>query len=150
MTELLPSILLSAFFEGTVMSAGRGTKTPFQLYCTAKYKKKYFYVIPRSRAGAKYPKFKGKRCYGVDLSKKSIYSLRKESRLNLTYLQDAYNHYPDKKHFFSHRKFFDKLAGNNKLRKQIEAGMAEKEIRESWQKGLLKFKQIRKKYLLYP
>ena len=144
---LYPSL---AFFEGTVFSAGRGTKTPFQLYCADKYSNKHFSVTPRSRAGAQYPKFKGKRCYGVDLSKKSVNALRKESSLNLAYLQDAYANYPDKKHFFSHRKFFDKLAGNSQLRKQIEAGVSEKEIRKSWQKELSKFKKIRKKYLLYP
>ena len=100
---LYPSL---AFFEGTVFSAGRGTKTPFQLYCADKYSNKHFFVIPRSRAGAQYPKFKGKRCYGVDLSKKTVSSLRKEGHLNLAYLKDAYANYPDKKHFFSHRKVF--------------------------------------------
>jgi len=144
---LYPSL---AFFEGTVMSAGRGTKTPFQLYCADRYKKRDFYVVPRSRAGAKYPKFKGKRCYGVDLSKMNISKLRKKQQINLGYLQDAYTNYPDKKHFFSHRKFFDKLAGNSQLRKQIENHVSEKEIRKSWGKDLLKFKKIRKKYLLYP
>jgi len=144
---LYPSL---AFFEGTVMSAGRGTKTPFQLYCASKYVKKNFYVVPRSRAGAKYPKVKGKRCYGVDLSKMNISKLRKKQQIDLNYLQDAYANYPNKKHFFSHRKFFDKLAGNSQLRKQIENHVSEKEIRKSWQKDLLKFKAIRKKYLLYP
>ena len=144
---LYPSL---AFFEGTVISAGRGTKIPFQLYCADKYSDKGFYVVPRSRAGAKYPKFKGKRCYGVDLSKINISKLRKKQQINLGYLQDAYAKHSDKKHFFSHRKFFDKLAGNSQLRKQIEAGISEEEIRKSWQKDLLKFKAIRKKYLLYP
>ena len=62
---LYPSL---AFFEGTVISAGRGTKKPFQLYGAVKYQVKKFSFIPQSRAGAKYPKFKGRRCYGVDLS----------------------------------------------------------------------------------
>jgi uncharacterized protein YbbC (DUF1343 family) len=144
---LYPSL---AFFEGTVVSAGRGTKAPFQLYCADRYQKRDFYVVPRSRAGAKYPKFKGKRCYGVDLSKMNLSKLRKRHQIDLSYLQDAYTNYPDKKHFFSHRKFFDKLAGNSQLRKQIENHVSEKEIRKSWGKDLLKFKKIRKKYLLYP
>jgi uncharacterized protein YbbC (DUF1343 family) len=144
---LYPSL---AFFEGTVVSAGRGTKAPFQLYCADRYQKRDFYVVPRSRAGAKYPKFKGKRCYGVDLSKMNLSKLRKRHQIDLSYLQDAYTNYPDKKHFFSHRKFFNKLAGNSQLRKQIENHVLEKEIRKSWGKDLLKFKKIRKKYLLYP
>ena len=63
---LYPSL---AFFEGTVISAGRGTKKPFQLYGAPQYSVKKFSFVPKSRSGAKYPKFKGKRCYGVDLSK---------------------------------------------------------------------------------
>ena len=46
--------------------------------------------------------------------------------------------------------FFNKLAGNNELWKQIKAGKSEDEIRASWQPGLDAFKVIRKKYLLYP
>jgi len=64
--SLYPSL---TFFEGTVISAGRGTKKPFQLYCAEKYEIKKFFVIPKSRPGALSPKFKGKRCYGIDLSK---------------------------------------------------------------------------------
>ncbi len=144
---LYPSL---AFFEGTVFSAGRGTTIPFQLYCANSYTKKNFYVIPRSIAGATYPKFKGEHCYGIDLSQRRLSTLRKEQKLNLGYLQDAYANYPKKKRFFSHKKFFDKLTGSNRLRKQITAGISEKKIRKSWQKELSAFKKIRRKYLLYP
>jgi len=44
----------------------------------------------------------------------------------------------------------DKLAGTDKLRKQIEAGWSEEKIRESWEPELEKYRQTRKKYLLYP
>jgi len=144
---LYPSL---AFFEGTAISAGRGTRSPFQLYGAPKYTKKAFSFIPKSRAGAKYPKFKGKRCYGVDLSKRSVQSIRREKRLNLSYLLDAYAHYVDKKHFFLKSGFFELLAGTGTLRKQIKAGYSEKAIRKSWQKDLSRFKKIRRKYLLYP
>jgi len=46
--------------------------------------------------------------------------------------------------------YFDKLAGNSTLRKQITEGKTEEQIRASWQEDLLQFKSIRKKYLLYP
>ena len=144
---LYPSL---AFFEGTVISAGRGTKKPFQLYGAPKYKVKKFSFVPQSRPGAKYPKFKGKRCYGVDLSKTDFKKDRAEQKLNLNYLQDAYENSPNKKSFFLKNRFMDSLAGSDQLRKQIRSGDSEKTIRKSWEKDLEKFKQIRKRYLLYP
>ena len=144
---LYPSL---ALFEGTVISAGRGTKKPFQLYGAPKYKVKKFFFVPQSRPGAKYPKFKGKRCYGVDLSRADFKKEYEKQQLNLTYLQDAYAKYPNKKVFFLKNRFIDKLSGSDQLRKQIESGVSEKAIRKSWAKDLDSFKQIRKKYLLYP
>jgi uncharacterized protein YbbC (DUF1343 family) len=35
------------------------------------------------------------------------------------------------------------------LRKQIEAGKSEEEIRKSWEPALSRYKEMRKKYLLY-
>jgi len=144
---LYPSL---AFFEGTVISAGRGTKKPFQLYGAPKYKVKKFSFIPKSRPGANYPKFKGRKCYGVDLSKVNIQKIRAKQKLNLSYLQDAYGNYPDKKKFFLKNRFMDKLAGSDQLRLQIASGASEKTIRKSWEKDLEEFRHIRKKYLLYP
>jgi uncharacterized protein YbbC (DUF1343 family) len=144
---LYPSL---AFFEGTVISAGRGTKKPFQLYGAPKYEVKKFSFVPQSRPGAKYPKFKDKRCYGVDLSKTDFRKSRAKQRLNLSYLQDAYANSPDKKRFFLKNRFIDKLSGSDKLRKQIRSSASEEMIRKSWERDLEKFKQIRKKYLLYP
>ena len=45
--------------------------------------------------------------------------------------------------------FFTKLAGTKKLQQQIEKGVSESEIRASWKQGLEKFKEMRKKYLIY-
>jgi uncharacterized protein YbbC (DUF1343 family) len=46
--------------------------------------------------------------------------------------------------------YFVKLAGTDKLQKQIEAGVDKYTIRASWKKELEAFKKIRRKYLLYP
>jgi len=143
---LYPSL---ALFEGTVFSAGRGTTKPFELYGDPKYQNKSFSFIPKSRAGAKNPKYKNRVCYGVDLSKKSLKRIRAEGRINLSYLIDAYNRYPNRSHFFLKNRFIDKLSGSSRLRRDIESGLSEAEIRESWQVGLKKFKKIRKKYLIY-
>ena len=45
--------------------------------------------------------------------------------------------------------FFNKLAGNANLMEQLKEGKTATEIRASWQPGLIAFKKIRKKYLLY-
>ena len=145
--SLYPSL---AFFEGTVFSAGRGTNKPFQLYGAPGYSLKKFSFTPQSRPGAKYPKFKGKQCWGKDLSSRSVKSIRAEKRLNLSYLFDAYHHYPDKKRFFLKNHFIDRLAGSDLLRRQVLSGESEVQIRKSWQKDLTKFRKIRAKYLLYP
>jgi uncharacterized protein YbbC (DUF1343 family) len=96
--------------------------------------------------GAKHPKHEGKICYGVDL--RSTY-MDMSRGINLEYLMDAYKNFPYKHKFFLKNRFFDKLAGSDKLRKQIEAGMSPKQIKSSWEKGLNEFKRIRENYLIY-
>ena len=71
-----------------------------------------------------------------------------KGRINLSWLIMAFNDLGSKPDFFND--YFDKLAGNSELRKQIMEGLSEIEIRKSWEPGLLKFREIRKKYLLYP
>jgi uncharacterized protein YbbC (DUF1343 family) len=144
---LYPSL---AFFEGTVFSAGRGTTKPFELYGHPNYRSKKFSFVPKSRVGAKYPKFQNKKCYGIDLSQKSLKSIRAKKQIELSYLQDAYANFPNKKQFFLKNNFMDKLAGTDKLRKQILSGLSEAKIRASWQRDLDKFRKIRMKYLIYP
>lgn len=141
---LYPSL---AFFEGTTFSAGRGTLQQFQLYGSPYYTKKNFSFKPVSREGAKYPKHQNKTCYGVDLSGEFIET---NAGINLSYLLDAYKHYPYKKKFFLKSRFIDKLAGSNKLRQQVLAGKSAKQIKQGWQKGLTRFKALRQHYLLYP
>ena len=141
---LYPSL---AFFEGTTFSAGRGTTEQFQIYGSPYYTKKSFSFKPVSREGAKYPKHQNKKCYGRDLSGEF---LETNGGINLTYLLDAYKHYPYKKKFFLKSRFIDKLAGSNKLRQQVLAGKSAKQIKQSWQKGLDAFKRMRQNYLLYP
>ena len=141
---LYPSL---AFFEGTTFSAGRGTSQQFQLYGDPHYAQKSFSFKPISREGAKYPKHKNKTCYGVDLGSEAM---GMSDGINLNYLLDAYKNYPYKKKFFLKNNFIDKLSGSNKLRKQVLAGKSAKAIKQSWQKGLEKFKSLREKYLIYP
>jgi uncharacterized protein YbbC (DUF1343 family) len=68
-------------------------------------------------------------------------------KIHLEWLINAYNESPNKSDFFL--KGFHRIAGTKNLESQIKAGISEKEIRESWKKGLNHFKSIREKYLIY-
>ena len=70
------------------------------------------------------------------------------SRYDLQYLMEMYRRVPEGK-FFQKSNFFEKLAGNGDLRRQLSAGMSEEDIRATWQPTLDNFKTIRAKYLIY-
>ncbi len=143
---LYPSL---CFFEGTTVSEGRGTNQQFQVYGHPKFRGGNFSFTPKPMPGAKSPKHEGKLCHGYDLSNVPLKELREERKLNLRYFLDFYRSFPEGETFFLENNFFDKLAGSKMLRKQILDGWDENSIRQSWQEDLEKFKQIRKKYLLY-
>lgn len=109
------------FFEGTNCGVGRGTDYPFEWVT-----------------------------YGTDTLDLRSYSVGEEDPdlIDLWPLIEMYRRVPQGK-FFLKSNFFEKLAGTTELRRQIEAGMDENEIRATWQPGLERFKEIRKKYLIY-
>ncbi len=143
---LYPSL---CYFEGTVASVGRGTRTQFQVYGHPDFPKGDYTFTPVSMAGAKYPKHEGVECRGYSLVDREPAAIRQEARINLSYLVDFYRNFPDKEFFFLETYFIDKLAGSDQLRKQLIAGKTEEEIRESWREGLEGFREVRQKYLLY-
>ena len=137
--NLYPSLCL---FEGTNVNVGRGTEKPFQHFGSPQLIHYSYSFIPKSGPGSKHPKHENKTCYGVNLESHSFLS-----NINLDWLIEAYNQTSNKEDFFN--SFFDKLAGTEKLRKQIISGKNTNEIKETWKVGLNQFKKIRKKYLLY-
>lgn len=136
----------TCYFEATPVSLGRGTDNPFQVYGHPNMKGYDFSFTPLSVDGAKNPPQLNKKCYGKDLS-----TLNSEeviaAGINLDYLIDAYNNLNMEDHFF--RSFFEKLIGNDKVRKMIKEGKSAKEIKDSWKEDVAKFKIQRKPYLLY-
>ncbi|MEK6780056.1 MAG: DUF1343 domain-containing protein [Bacteroidota bacterium] len=139
--KLYPSICL---FEGTTISVGRGTSAPFQVLGNPELKNMDYQFTPLTIKGvAVNPPHENKVCYGIDLRNVPI-----ERKIDLKYLFAMYKAYPDKEKFFL--PYFDILAGTTMLKQQIEAGLTEDQIRESWKKGLDNYKEMRKKYLLYP
>ncbi len=144
---LYPSL---CFFEGTEISVGRGTDKQFQVIGSPKLPGGKYQFTPKSGPGAKYPKHENKVCYGEDLSKFSVESLASQSCLNLSFLVESYKRYPDKSKFFLKNLFIDKLAGTDKLRKQIQKGLNEEQIRLSWKSDHEQYRKMRAAYLLYP
>jgi len=140
--NLYPSLGL---FEGTNINAGRGTEFQFQRYGASfldstQYNFRYW---PQPNFGSKNPKENGKVCYGKDLSE-----IPKMNEVSLKWLIDAYKNAKDKELVFN-TSGFTKHAGTEKLQQQIENGLSEEEIKETWRPNLEKFRKIRAKYLLY-
>lgn len=137
---LYPSVCL---FEGTAISVGRGTQTPFQVIGHPDLKNMPYQFTPVTIKGmATNPPHEKKVCYGMDLRQ-----LKVKPALDLSLLITMYKAFPDKDKFFN--SYFEKLAGTSKLRMQIQQGLSEEEIRKTWQAELTQFKDKRKKYLLY-
>ena len=147
----------TCFFEGTVLSEGRGTDRPFQVFGHPALPHNLYAFVPRPNEGAKESKWYGQTCYGWDLGGSTEKVLEEVGqRIQLKWLLDAYALFPQKDSFFvvpksgnMDRAAFTLLAGNNELWQQIRDGKTEAEIRESWEPALRQFKQLRKKYLLY-
>ena len=147
----------TCFFEGTVLSEGRGTPKPFQVAGHPALPKDLYSFTPNPNEGAKSSKLYGKLCYGWNWGGSVDEVLTKvDSKIQLKWLMEAYRLFPNKDSFFIYPKsgkmeesFFNKLAGNNELWQQIRKGTPENEIKASWQPALEAFKKTRKKYLLY-
>ncbi len=141
---LYPSI---CFFEGTNVSLGRGTPFPFQVYGSPLFPDMGFSFIPESVPASTNPPLLGEKCYGMDLRDAIKEKIVPSRGINLKWVIDAYNDYPEKEKFFT--SYFDRLAAGPTLREQIQKGMTAEQIRASWKDGLQKYAKIRQKYLLY-
>jgi uncharacterized protein YbbC (DUF1343 family) len=138
--KLYPSTCL---FEGTVVSLGRGTYFPFQVYGYPDPKFGEFQFTPVSIDGmSKTPPHQDKLCYGRDLRGESM-----DHHFTLEYLLEAYAKSGMKEKFFNN--YFNTLVGTDELKKQILAGKSEAEILESWKAGLEAYKVKRGQYLIY-
>ena len=147
----------TCFFEGTVISEGRGTAHPFCIFGHPLLPDTLYNFMPEAKEGATSPKFKNKNCYGWNINGSNNEVLKSiNNRLKLDYLVNAYQLFPQKDSFFlsttnsrTSDYFFNKLAGNKELMEQIKEGKSMQQIRSSWQPKLQAFMEIRKKYLLY-
>ncbi|MDA0201623.1 MAG: DUF1343 domain-containing protein, partial [Bacteroidetes bacterium] len=99
---LYPSLCL---LEPTEISVGRGTEMQFQVFGHPQLPKTPFSFVPQPNYEAKNPKLKGQKCFGKDLR-----NHKRPTKIELKWLIQAYNDYPDQDHFF--KKGFFRIAGN--------------------------------------
>lgn len=140
---LYPSLVL---FEGTCISVGRGTASPFTCFGHPDLDSGDYHFVPLKNPGMLSPPFADTICVGFSLE--HYHFPDTGSYFTLQWIIQAYKHFPNKNKFFN--RFFTYLAGTEILRKQIEQGVSEAEIRQSWQNDIENFKILRRKYLLYP
>ena len=142
---MYPSLCL---FEGTMVSVGRGTDKPFQIFGYPGMKEGKTSFIPKPIPGAsENPMYNGQTCSAFYEGDYGEMYIKYYKKLYLFWLLNLYKNCETKENFFNN--YFNNLAGNETLKKQIIEGKTEDEIRFSWEQGLKKFKETRKKYLLY-
>lgn len=151
---LYPSTCL---FEGTYLNHGRGTQYPFTILGSPLLKGKFaFSFTPVSIPGmSESPLYMNQQCYGIDLRNYDVSELRAKKQINIDWLIDLYKAFPEKEKFFDRSLSkqmgsIDFLAGDYEFKKQVIAGKSADEIRKTWEPGLSQYKEMRKKYLLYP
>jgi uncharacterized protein YbbC (DUF1343 family) len=141
--RLYPSLCL---FEATTVSIGRGTEFPFQVIGFPNIRFGDFIFTPQSIKGVSAkPLHEGKQCFGIDLRKESF-----DQKFTLSYFIQFFNKFENPDSFWSSKRWIDLLSGDPNFYSQINEKRSESEIRQSWQTDLLKYKTMRKKYLLYP
>ncbi len=139
----------TCYFEGTVVSLGRGTQFPFETYGHPAMTGYSFSFVPRSIPGAKSPQFLDEECHGVDLRRKPLRDIWAE-KINLEYVIDAYRNLNMGDKFFGKNNFFELLAGVDWFRSMIENGSSAAGISARWASDVENFKSRRAPYLLYP
>lgn len=138
----------TCYFEGTVVSLGRGTQFPFEAYGHPAMTGYSFSFVPRSIPGAKSPQFLEEECHGIDLRRKPLADIWAE-KINLEYVIDAYRNLNIGDKFFGKNNFFELLAGVDWFRSMIENGSTAAEISARWASDIEDFKSRRAPYLLY-
>lgn len=139
----------TCFFEGTVVTAGRGTEFPFEVYGHPDMTDRGFSFVPESITGAKNPRYLGQVCRGVDLRSKPLDEIWAE-QVNLDYLLDAYRNTPVEGSFFLPNNHFEKQIGVAYVRDMILSGASASDIKSRWTSDVTSFTALRSRYLLYP
>ena len=144
--------------EGTNLSEGRGTTTPFEIVGAPWLDgiKLAERLNALALPGALFrpvtftptlSKFSGEACQGVQLHVADRKLFRPFASA-LAIVDDIRRNYPEQFQFKSAH--FDRLAGTDAVRKAMERNEPVAEIVAAWQKDLREFETVRRKFLLYP
>lgn len=136
----------TCFFEGTEVSLGRGTDSPFEIYGHPDMVGYSFEFTPRSIDGAKNPPQLDKLCHGVDLRQVPDSAIIAQG-VSFDYVINAYRNLNVGEKFFT--RFFDLLTGDRNIKTMIMEGKSNQQIKDSWKEDVEKFRAQRKPYLLY-
>ena len=148
----------TCLIEGTNLSEGRGTTTPFEVVGApwidgrklAKSMGEYRLPGVAFRETTFIPtfsKYSKEKCYGVQLHVTNREKFRPLQTV-LCLIHHIHSEYScDFKWSNSH---FDRLAGSEEIRKDIQNGQSVEIIVEKWQQELEQFRREREEFLLYP
>jgi len=152
------------FVEGTSLSEGRGTHSPFQIvgapwvdpekvlthlrgFHTPGVSFAAEEFTPREIPGiASQPKHEGVQCKGIHITVTNR-DMVKPVQLGVAVLAAFRRAHPDRTVF--HVRRFDMLTGNPDVRHQLERNVPPEEICAGWIEELEKFGTVRSKYLMY-
>lgn len=153
----------TCFFEGTNLSEGRGTTTPFELI-GAPYLDHHWgdrlnaYGLPGVEFREAYftptfNKYEGELCAGVQLHVTDVHAFL-PVRTAVAMLVEAarYDAFAWRNDDWDAERpyFIDKLSGSPRLRTMIDAGAGVDEVVEAWAGEVTAFEEQRAPYLLYP
>lgn len=142
------------FFEGTPITCGRGTDAPFTRYGAPWLVGEDFaYAFtPMPDEGAKYPKFKGEKCYGMQLPQQLDGA---PESINWQPIFDTYAYWnennPEEAPAFFNA-FFEKLVGSSRLKNALESGTNVDQWKQSYSKSeeFIEYLDLHLKYSFYP
>ena len=148
----------TCLFAGTVVSEGRGTGFPFEVYGHPDMTDQPFSFTPESIPGASRPRFMGQECHGKDLRSLPLDTLLARG-IDFSYVIDAYRNLGISDAFFGINDLdghFELLTGTRRVREIIESAGEEESpetlserIKTGWKEEVSSFKELRKEYLLY-
>lgn len=154
----------TCLLEGTNVSEGRGTTLPFeligapwidgeQLAGRLRGMKLEGCLVRSAEFIPLTAKYRGERCRGIQVhvTERNLFKPVKFGLTLISAIRDLYsNHFDWILDESSQRFHFDLLMGTDKVRGGLESGRSLSEIFEEWNDDLIKFKKIRREFLLYP
>lgn len=142
--DLYPSLCL---FEGTAVSVGRGTSTPFEVIGYPGHSRGDVEFTPEPVPGAApHPRYEGELCRGERPEPTRNFSWQWLEGMFTDWVAEG----REPEDFFTNPEFFDKLAGTDKVRRALLEKGTLGGMERVWSEAAAEFDRKRQPYLLYP